>query len=523
MSSTDTNQTAPRQRSSLRVKAVSFDARSPAEAAKLSTRRAVASLHISQQQMIESYIDQIITLITTLSRYEDSKKRMEDAAFTPRALRFKFSLKPAKVLKDTVGFNALRQRSVDAITTCTTALKQTMIECKQLEILETNITLLNLIYKASAFYVYMTYKEHKKNTNELFRIFVRICRAVPIRELEHKIPEARRDTLLDGTCITKPDDYVAIPDDLLSDFETDIQTNILDMFISPKVVYQQAIDDNKHTLELKRLAKLTSAETKADEVTMLLDNEQSVDNVTLNKLINDTVNKKLQQHLNKLNARNNNNGNGNTTTRRNNQRSNRDHSIIAPEYASLLGSDDNNSISSRSNRSKSNNRNSRNNRGNNNSRNNNRQNKHTNSNGNRNNNNNNNNNNTSNTNNQPNRNNNRPPTIIRGTSNNNNGTRRDTNSNNNNINDNNINNNNNNTSNNNNITSQKNHRRGANTNSKASASLTKKTYNRNRDMSNDSADDRSSGSSKRKTDDSFESSRRKKRSGSNRKNVSQQK
>jgi hypothetical protein len=80
MSPTNNNTTAVRPI----IRTIGFDGkRTPAEAAKISTKKAVESLHKSQQRQIETYIDKIITLLNLISKNDESKKRMEVPAFVP--------------------------------------------------------------------------------------------------------------------------------------------------------------------------------------------------------------------------------------------------------------------------------------------------------------------------------------------------------------------------------------------------------------------------------------------------------
>jgi hypothetical protein len=272
----------------------------PTELALASTRTTLASLHHSQHKTINNYIEKIVSHVHVMYKYTQSTKIIDEEEFIPRSLRFKFEFSTTNDNKDTDVFKELQQQAKTAITTCQETLKSLIKNVKALEV-TTNITsLFNTIYKACAFHIKMEYMQFKQDMNNLYRVMLRNININKLSELKKTLIDTiTDDTLFQGCCISKPDNYQYIDNDELSEIDIKIQQNINTLFIEPWCVYITATEKRNDELELEKFAKLQAAEKKAEEVLTIIDNDTLYDRITLDKIINDTVNKKLTMHINK--------------------------------------------------------------------------------------------------------------------------------------------------------------------------------------------------------------------------------
>jgi hypothetical protein len=298
---------------------------SPIQQALQSTRTTVESLHQSQQPQINSFIEKIINHLHILAKYGESTKRINEESFIPRSLRFKFELTTSDIYKESTKFKDLQQKAKDIITTCQQELKQLVSTTKKLEIYETYVNYIKLIYKACSFHIKMTYMEHKMDLNNLYNVMRRIINLDEMTALYTTLEQTvTMNNLMEGCYIVKPDDYIPALDNELIPLDLIIQENIINMFINPKKVYEAAVIAKQHDLELEKFARTTTLEQKADEVALILENDQAIDRVTLDKIINESINKKLTTHLNKIQ---NNNGNKSNNNGKNNGNSNAKNNV----------------------------------------------------------------------------------------------------------------------------------------------------------------------------------------------------
>ena len=212
-----------------------------------------------------------------------------------------------------------------------------MIESKKKEIAYLTLLLLKTNYKACAILTLLMYKEHKIEVNNLYLQFARIIRINEFTHAEQAIAQDKRPELLNEICIQKPDDYA---DDYITPptaMELTVQQKIRELLIQPQKNYVNAITELKHDLELQKLARLHLSEQKAEDVTMIIDAEQSVDHATLNKIIDDKVSSQVTKVLKKMKPEkkkkqqtdsataSNNNNNNNTNRSNNNNTSNQNN------------------------------------------------------------------------------------------------------------------------------------------------------------------------------------------------------
>jgi hypothetical protein len=324
-----TNKQNDKTTTSILKKGVAFETpitdQQPSSSAKLSASKALLSLHPSLQPPIENHIDKILSLTSHIIRNTDSKAKLSDTDFVPRALRFQFELTSSNRIKNERAFVALQEEAKNLLDESIAQLKNVVVKTNDLEIKLLQRTILSNIFNGTAFLI-STIPHSKSDVDtrnqSLFQLLKKITTTIAINSL---IAEAdiSRESLYKDTCIAQePESDNQITTDL-SQAELVLQNTLTELFITPISVYKKTVADNKHAVDLRKMANLYITEKHHDDVTEMLDVEQSVSHDVLNKLIDDKMDQKLKKLTATMQNKNKNNQSVHKTER-SNQRNSKD-------------------------------------------------------------------------------------------------------------------------------------------------------------------------------------------------------
>jgi hypothetical protein len=283
---------------------------SHSEIAKSSATEGIVLLHRNIQPIADQLSTKIITSFATEHRLKEAVKKLEVVEFLPRPIRFKFELRSTKYTKNDPSFTTLAQQAKDSIVTCQNELKAIMVSTAKLELRLMQRRTIQLIFESTAFMAKTCIKciTMTETDDNIFMLFMNGMVHQEIHDWINKSGLKFNDYLKELPIVTPAngvaDDFEVVTDARHEDFKKIIKK----IFINPKAVMMNAINEKILAIELSKLAKLHISEKATTTTIMELEEEQAVDHAHLDELIERKVQqrtKNLQKQIADLNKQKN--------------------------------------------------------------------------------------------------------------------------------------------------------------------------------------------------------------------------
>jgi hypothetical protein len=264
---------------------------SPSHLAKESTEASVLSLHNRLQPTAEKAINQLIALFANEHRISENASKLAEPTFLPKSIRFRFNLNSSSYTTDSPIHHEYIATAKQIITDSQTRLKDVIVMNSDLDLKLVRELILRKTIEATAFLA-KAFLLSKKLDISGFNCYYFFTYALNNTEFTQKLTSLgkRITDLSDGICIPtpttvgegEPPEYTAL--------HREFQKIIKKLFIQSRLVFAEAISQQKLDSQLSVVTRLHESEKATVDAVELLDLEESVDAPTLNKLIVQRVN-----------------------------------------------------------------------------------------------------------------------------------------------------------------------------------------------------------------------------------------